>query len=217
MATITELPGLRERKAAQLKMRLVELLIDATDTTQFHELTVEMLCEQAMISKVTFFKYFPTKDALLWFHASVWIYQLKADCLLAGRTGIEALRHYFTTTATQYNSHPNLFALFFSVNTQQLMGMERPELSVAEKLYLYPDGSTLDSEINLSIGDFLLEHCRHARRNGEFRIDVALRKQVSVIGSLWHGSGFVGMRLDPERPGDNYITTFNTIIKLLAP
>lgn len=210
-------PGLRERKAAQLKLSIVDILTEELAERGFHEIGVEELCEKAMISKVTFFKYFPTKDALLWYHSSVWIFKLKADLLLSGKHGVPALRAFFKDMAEYFNEHMNLFSYFFSANSMGLSGAERPELTPAEKLVLHPDGSTLDLEINLSIGDFLREHCQFARRNGDFRTDLTLETQATLIGALFQGSGLVGMRIDPKRPGDTYMTTFNAIIKLLAP
>lgn len=217
MTSLAHLPGLRERKAAALKLSLVDLLSRELTHRGFHEITVDELCALAMISKVTFFKYFPTKDALLWYHSSVWTYRLKADLLRSGKHGVPALRAFFKDTADHFNENQNLFGYFFSLNSAQMDGMERPELTRAEKLVLYPDGSTLDLNITLSIGEFLREQCQYARRNGDFRTDLTVEAQMTLFGALWHGSGKVGLRIDPSRPGDTYMTTFKALLKLLSP
>ncbi|MBX3131407.1 MAG: TetR family transcriptional regulator [Polyangiaceae bacterium] len=217
MLATSELPGLRERKAARLKIQLVDLLTKELQHRGFHEIGVEELCEKAMISKVTFFKYFPTKDALLWYHSTVWIYRIKADCLLKGLEGIAALRFLFNDMAAHFNEHINLFGYYFSVNSLQVSGEVRPLLSDAEKLVLYPDGSTLGLGINYSLGEFFRHHVRKARKAGDIRTDMTVETQAVLFGSLFQGAGLVGLRIDPARPGDNFHTTFNAILRLLKP
>jgi AcrR family transcriptional regulator len=53
MAAVTPRPGLRERKAAELKIRLVDLLTEELREKGFHEVSVEDLSDKALISKVT--------------------------------------------------------------------------------------------------------------------------------------------------------------------
>ncbi len=217
MSSTIAQPGLRERKAAQLKIGLVDLLTKELQKRGFHEIGVEELCEKAMISKVTFFKYFPTKDALLWYHSTVWIYSVKADCLLKRLEGIAALRFLFNDMAMHFNEHINLFGYYFSVNSMQISGELRPLLSDAEKLALYPDGSTVGLDINYSLGEFFRGHVLKARKAGDFRTDMTAESQAILFGSLFQGSGMVGLRIDPARPGDTFHTTFNAILKLLKP
>jgi AcrR family transcriptional regulator len=166
MATLTPRPGLRERKAAELKIRLVDLLTEELREKGFHEVSVEDLSDKALISKVTFYRYFPTKDALLWFHDSVWTYRVKAECLLKGLEGVEALRFLFRDMARELDRNVNLFAYFFGISSLLIEGEERVELTDAEKLVLHPDGSTLGLEINYSLGHFFRTHVERARRRG---------------------------------------------------
>ncbi|MCW5898801.1 MAG: TetR family transcriptional regulator [Flavobacteriales bacterium] len=217
MSPTIEQLGLRERKAAQLKIQLVDLLTEELQHRGFHEIGVEELCEKAMISKVTFFKYFPTKDALLWYHSTVWIHCVKADCLLKGLEGVAALRFLFQDMALHFNEHVNLFGYYFSVNSMQVSGEERPALSDAEKLALHPDGSTLGLAINYSLGEFFRQHTQKARKAGDFRTDMTVEAQAILIGSVFQGSGLVGLRIDADRPGDTMTNAFNTLLKLLKP
>lgn len=217
MSTATHRPGLRERKAADLKIRLVDLLTEELEHKGFHEVRVEDLCEKVMISKVTFFRYFPTKDALLWYHDSVWTYRVKAECLLKGLEGVDALRFFFRDMAWHINRHGNLFACFFGISTQLIEGEERVVLTDAEKLAIHPDGSTLAFEINYSVGDFLRTHVARAREAGQIRTDVSAETQVLLFGALFNGSALVGLRVSPERPGDVFETTFEALVDLLTP
>lgn len=211
------MPGLRERKAADLKLRIVELLTEALDHRTFDEISVEELCDAAMISRVTFFRYFPTKDALLAYHHSVWIYGLKADCLLRRIEGLAALRHLFTEFGRSFNRHTNLFAYFFTLNEHVSRGGVRPELTAAERLALHPDGSTLGLAITPSLREFLDRHVEVARAAGEIRTDVPAGTESLLFGALVNGSGLLGMRIDPARPGDAFELTFTSLLDLLKP
>jgi AcrR family transcriptional regulator len=217
MATETHRPGLRERKAADLKIRLVDLLTEELQQKGFHEVRVEDLCEKAMISKVTFFRYFPTKDALLWYHDSVWTYRVKAECLMEGLEGLDALRFLFRDMALHFNRHVNLFAYYFGISSLLIEGEERVELTDAEKLAIHPDGATLDFEINYSVGDFLRSHLERAREAGDVRTDLSLEEQTLLLGAIFNGSALVGLRVSPERPGDVFDTTFETLVALFTP
>lgn len=217
MSTATGRPGLRARKAADLKIRLVDLLTEELEHKGFHEVRVEDLCERVMISKVTFFRYFPTKDSLLWYHDSVWTYRVKAECLLKGLEGVDALRFLFRDMAWHINRHGNLFAYFFGISSLLIEGEERVELTDAEKLAIHPDGSTLDFDINYSVGDFFRTHIRRAREEGEIRSDLPVETQTLLFGALFNGSALVGLRVSPERPGDVFETTFEALVGLLSP
>jgi len=210
-------PGLRARKAADLKLRLVAWLTDALRERTFDEIGVEQMCDATMISKVTFFRYFPTKDALLAYHNGVWTYRLKAECLLGGLEGVPALRLLFERMGESVDANVNLFSYFFNLERHLLRGGSRPELSAAERLAIHPDGSTLDLEITPSFGEFINRHVQAARAAGEIRTDVPTESQTLLVGAVLNGSGLVGARIDPEHPGAAFATAFETLLILLRP
>lgn len=217
MATLTPRPGLRERKAAELKIRLVDLLTEELREKGFHEVSVEDLSDQALISKVTFYRYFPTKDALLWFHDSVWTYRVKAECMLKGLEGVEALRFLFREMARELDRNVNLFAYMAGISSYLIEGAERVELTDAEKLVLHPDGSTLELEINYSLGHFFRTHVERARQAGELRTDLPAENQALLFGALFSGSTLVGLRTAPDRPGEVFLVNFEALLGLLTP
>jgi AcrR family transcriptional regulator len=210
-------PGIRERRAADLKLRIVDLVTEALESRTFNEVTVDELCERALTSKVTFFRYFSTKEALLAYHNSVWTYRMKAHCLLSDLRGVAALRHLFLSLGESFNRNTNLFAYFFTLSQHLSSGGDRPVLGPAERLVLHPDGSTLGLEITSSLGDFIQHHVAAARGSGEIRTDLSWESQVSLFGALLNGSGLLGMRIDPTRPGDTFETTFTPLLALLQP
>jgi len=195
----------------------VELVTEALRDRPFDEITVEELCEGAMISRVTFFRYFPTKDALLAYHNGVWTYRVKTECLLAGLEGMEALRLLFDRLSRSFDENTNLFSYFFSLDRILAAGGSRPVLGAAERLALHPDGSTLEMQITPSLGEFIGVHVERARAMGEIRTDLPADAQELLIGAVLNGSGLVGARVDPLRPGAAFGATFETLMTLLKP
>lgn len=55
--------GLRARKKAETRAAIERAAVQLTDERGFKETTVDAICKQANISRMTFFNYFPSKSA----------------------------------------------------------------------------------------------------------------------------------------------------------
>lgn len=60
-----ELPGLRERKKARLRQQIVETALRLFHERGYESTRIEDIVQVLEISQPTFFRYFPTKDAVL--------------------------------------------------------------------------------------------------------------------------------------------------------
>ncbi len=78
-------PGLRERKKAKLRQRIIETSLELFKERGYNETRVADIVEALEISQPTFFRYFPSKDAVL-----KEMLQLNA---LIGREQIERAMH----------------------------------------------------------------------------------------------------------------------------
>jgi AcrR family transcriptional regulator len=58
-------PGLRERKKAKLRQRIIETSLELFKERGYNETRVADIVEALEISQPTFFRYFPSKDAVL--------------------------------------------------------------------------------------------------------------------------------------------------------
>jgi AcrR family transcriptional regulator len=57
--------GLRERKKIALRKRILDASVEQFRANGYEDVTVDEICATLGISKATFFRYFPTKDAVL--------------------------------------------------------------------------------------------------------------------------------------------------------
>ncbi len=58
-----EAGGLRARKKAETRAAIERAAVQLTDERGFKETTVDAICKQANVSRMTFFNYFPSKSA----------------------------------------------------------------------------------------------------------------------------------------------------------
>ncbi|UCR88433.1 TetR/AcrR family transcriptional regulator [Mycetocola spongiae] len=57
-------PGLRERKRAATQLKIEKIAVALAETHGYEHVTVEMICEEAMVSPRTLFNYFGTKEGV---------------------------------------------------------------------------------------------------------------------------------------------------------
>lgn len=65
VSTVPSEPGLRERKKAETREALVRAAFDLFTRDGFDTVTVDDIAERAAVSRSTFFRYFPSKEAVV--------------------------------------------------------------------------------------------------------------------------------------------------------
>jgi AcrR family transcriptional regulator len=94
-------PGLRERKKARLRAQIAEAALALFREVGLERTTVDAICRRIEISQPTFYKYYPSKEAILAEHAVVGWGELLRSALDA-RGSVEArLRACFATIAAR--------------------------------------------------------------------------------------------------------------------
>ncbi len=208
-------PGLRERKAAKLKLLLTDLLTEEMKTRSFDDINVEVLCEKAMISKVTFYNYFPEKDDLMRFFLSVWVYRSIIECHRLKKDGMAAIRWQFENMADELNENPNLYGNMISLLTKKGNMRYVQELTLAERAALYPDSKLYAMKVELSMGAFIREQCRIATERSEINSSLSAEDISMLVGSVLHGACIIGFRVNPDKPGTTCLKMLKVLIHLL--
>jgi AcrR family transcriptional regulator len=102
-------PGLRERKKARLRAQIAEAALALFREVGLERTTVDAICRRIEISQPTFYKYYPSKEAILAEHAMVgWGALLRAA--LDARGSLETrLRACFATIAARMQEDGRLW------------------------------------------------------------------------------------------------------------
>lgn len=208
-------PGLRERKAAKLKLLLVELLEEELKSSAFQDINVETLCEKAMISKVTFYNYFPEKDDIIRYFLSLWVYRIIIDCHNLNKSGFAVIQYFFEDMIKNMNRNPNLYGNMISILTRKPKFDYVEELTLAERAALYPDKKLHTLEVKLSMGQFIQTHCKTAISKGEITDAYSPEDLSLMIGSLLHGSCILGYRINVAKPGEACLNAYRILNSIL--
>jgi AcrR family transcriptional regulator len=105
---MTERAGLRERKKEATLDRLREVALELFVAKGFDAVSVDDIAEVAEVSKTTFYRYFPSKEDLLFGRAAEHLALVRRgfDERPLGESPVEAARHAFRAVAEVYQADP---------------------------------------------------------------------------------------------------------------
>lgn len=196
---MAEVLGLREKKAIMTKMALVDSLSERIAETPFRDIRVEDLCGDAHISRVTFHKYFPVKENLLEFMASIWAFKAQVGIRQQGLKGRSGLDYIIDTCASGHSNIQRIYSALQVYYAEMNEIRRTTGLTEAEKQFLYPDDPEAQALPYLSIGQLIQENVLIAIEKGEVHWHASPDELNSIIGALLNGSNFIAKRLPGAR------------------
>lgn len=101
--------GLRERKKALLRKRIADTALELLRDHGLDAATVDEICRRCEISQPTFYKYFPSKEAILTEHAVAGWGELLAKVIEHPGTLHARLKSYFAAIAEQMTRERKLW------------------------------------------------------------------------------------------------------------
>ncbi len=101
--------GLRERKKAALRQRIAETALDLIRERGYDGATIDEIVARVDVSQPTFYKYFPSKDAILREHALVGFGALLAAELVGRGTMVERIGRCIAAVARQMEADRDLW------------------------------------------------------------------------------------------------------------
>lgn len=93
---------LREKKYGNKRLEIVLTFLKELEERKIQSISVEEICEKVNISKVTFFKYFNSKEEVLYYFIHRWQYQLSDEIENNLYFGLEGILHVFESVAKEY-------------------------------------------------------------------------------------------------------------------
>lgn len=149
--------GKRALNKAQTRLKILDTVYRLAKTSNFRDLKVKSLAEEAGITEMTFFNYFQKKEDILKYMMGLWGLDLLVLQHREPLTGEAAIRRLFQHTAGQVNKHPRLMANFVaSLLTSEIDPLAN-EIEAADRFLLYPDVSEL-YEVKIPGGNEVLLH-----------------------------------------------------------
>lgn len=90
---------LRERKKIQTRLSILDAFLSALENRPFHEIGIEDVCAEANISKMTFFRYFTSKEEVLDYFVLRWCGQRSMEIHEGMYQEWTGIRHVFQTAS----------------------------------------------------------------------------------------------------------------------
>ena len=106
--------GKREVNKAKTRIALVKEMENRLKSERYDRIKVVDLCKSAGISKVTFFKYFSSKEELLRYYFKIWSLQVCIESSKAQKTGKAGILYVVERTMIKMEEIPNFFFAYYS-------------------------------------------------------------------------------------------------------
>lgn len=148
---------------------------------------MEEICEQAEVSKVTFFKFFPMKEDVLIYFMNVWLLQRMLHIAKEGLKGAAAIRHVFRAAAEGSKQAPGLMLSLIAFLAESSMHPCMPELTDEEFLLLFGDDAEQAKAMEVNIFTLFERLIEEAKAAGECR-----RKEPPALQAQWLTTTFYG-------------------------
>jgi AcrR family transcriptional regulator len=94
--------GVREKKAALLKVSILGEMLRLLEYKNLNDITVDELCANINTTKVTFFNYFHYKEQVLDYFVQKWLYDRSFDIHCKRFSGEEGLYHVFQSICEDF-------------------------------------------------------------------------------------------------------------------
>ncbi len=187
---------LRQRKAAQTRLTLLEALLSRLDERSLAEISVKELCAEVPCSEPTFFNHFESKEQLLVFFIQLWSVEMawRGKYKLNLEHPLEAIEEIFVQTARYTVSHPGIMCeiLAFQARTRAPQITRKP--TRADILLAHPDKEgieELESE-NGGLDALLPPLLTAAVSQGLLPENTDIQAVFFALGSIFFGTAVLG-------------------------
>ncbi len=207
--------SLRERKKFQTRLSILNKFLNALENQSFHEIRVEDICDQANISKVTFFKYFSSKEGVLAYFVLRWNFQRSIEIYNRSFSGIEGIRRVFQSAA----DIPNAEKIFVSLINYYSKLNEKPQkmdLDEYDRYNILQNFSDVDMSEGiqlpiLSLQEIFDSYLKHVKQLDTVMISIYSQQLIA----LFYGVPFhIHIHLqDPNQLRKAYIDGLDLIFK----
>ncbi len=184
---------LREIKKARTRIKLYDTGLFLMKSRKFADIMVDEICREAETSKVTFFKCFPQKEALLVYFMRVWLTQRTLEIDKEGKRGFAAVRHLLSSVAQWSEDVPGVMPSLIAFLAHNDMHPCMPEMSEAEIHLLFPGSEQAASEAP-DLYALFRRSMTEAEADGKLAADLEIDDAVKLLWTVFYGA-FLTARL----------------------
>jgi AcrR family transcriptional regulator len=207
--------SLRERKHAETKIALLKILQGKLVKRQFDEIPVKELCEEVLISDVTFFNYFPSKNDLLIYYIQIWSLEMsyKTKKHLIDKGALKEIEYIFDNAAEVTEKVPNLMSEIIAFITRNFNTIRFGKISNAEKIIAFPDLPEIEKFEPVNLNDLFSDRIKRAIELKELPTNTDIEILTFSLISIFFGVPIGWTKLDPARIKNLYRYNLDLILK----
>ncbi len=180
--------SLRKEKAARLKLSVLDHTIRLIGKKSFDDLYVDEICEKVKISKVTLFKYFPTKEDILLYYFRVWCLKRAVELGDKPREGMAGITYLFDKLSEEAEMYPGIILSLFAY----MADLRRPPkpfpMKPEEKKFLFPDVKDVQAIEILTLDQMFEKFSLEAIFKKEITKSSSTRDLTNLFTSMFYGS-----------------------------
>lgn len=180
--------SLRKEKAARLKVLVLEVTLKLVGKRPFEDVFVDEICQAIRISKVSLFKYFPSKEDILLYYLRVWCLQRSVELKEKPKEGLPGVYFLFDRVSEAVEQYPGVWLSLLAYLADYKRTPKPFPVKPEEKKILFPavpDPTSLEMVlIEQMLETFVLE----AIFRKEITRDSATREITQMLNSLLLGS-----------------------------
>ena len=205
--TIKDIP-LQQRKQARTRLALLDAAIEMMRKKTLADITVEEICQKAEVSRGTFFRYFPRKTDLLYYHVRLWSIESvwHARQLAGEKSGLAIIEAYFEWSVNIITKHPRLFSEIIALRAYEpleiakRMQNDNLKITQAERFLRFPGMKGIDSILDGTFYIIFQESIEEAIAKREIPENVDMKEVILSLASIFYGVPF--MLADQTTPID---------------
>ncbi len=192
--------SLRQRRAADTKVGLLEALLARVDERPLAAISVAELCAEVGVSVATFFNYFPSKEALLAYFVQLWSVQMAARIAAhPDDDPLGAIEAMVQATAEQHVEHPGMMAEIVAFQARAALRPGRP-LTDAELRRAFPgQPELLEAPRDAGLEALVRPLLERAVTRGQLPANTSIPLVLGAVASIFFGTAVVGRQLPTER------------------
>jgi len=168
-----ELP-LRERKYAATKAALLYAVLARLQDQTLESISVKEVCGEVQVSETTFFNYFASKEAVIFYFVNIWSITVgweMQQTLAQGGTHLDAICTLFDLTAEQVVQTPGVMGEIVAWQTRKRDAVAFSPLTRAEYALHFADKAGIEQLEALGIDQLLGAQLQAALQAGELAAD----------------------------------------------